>query len=71
MQILIDIKDSKAEFIINWLKQYSFVKIKPVSPKKAAKAQFLDEIEESVAFMKKVSEGKTEGRPAKELLDEL
>jgi len=71
MQVVIDIKDNKADFILDWLKQYSFVKIKSVSDKKAAKAQILQELQEAVDFMKQVSEGKAEGRPIKELLDEL
>ncbi len=71
MQVVIDIKDSKAEFVLEWLKQHSYVKIKSVIDKKAAKDQFLKELHEAVDFMKLVGEGKAEGRPAKELLDEL
>jgi hypothetical protein len=71
MQVLIDIKDSKADFVLEWLKQHSYVKIKSVMNKKAAKNQFLEELQEAVDFMKLVDEGKAEGKPAKELLDEL
>jgi len=71
MQVLIDVKDNKADFVLEWLKQHSYVKIKSVTDKKAAKAKFLKELQEAVDFMKQVGEGKAEGRPAKELLNEL
>ena len=71
MEVVIDIKDSKADFIIDWLKQHSYVKIKAVNDKKAAKAKFLKEFKESIDFMKEVNEGRAEGRPVIELLNEL
>jgi hypothetical protein len=71
MKYILEIKDNKAEFILNWLKQFSFVKIKAVKEKKAAKDNLIEEIGESIEYMKLVKEGKAQGRPAKELLDEL
>jgi hypothetical protein len=71
MKYILEIKDNKAEFILNWLKQFSFVKIKAVNEKKAAKDNLIEEIGESIEYMKLVKEGKAQGRPAKELLDEL
>jgi hypothetical protein len=71
MQVLIDIEDNKADFVLDWLNQHSYIKIKSIKDKKAAKAQFLEELKESVDFINEVKKGKAEGIPAKELLDEL
>ena len=30
MKVVLDIKDNKADYILDWLKQYTYVKIKPV-----------------------------------------
>ena len=34
MKIVLDIQDSKADFILEWLKQYAYVKIKPEKKEK-------------------------------------
>ena len=66
--MLLDIKDSKAEFMMELLNSFSFVKTKPLTP---YKAQVLEELREAVENMKLVKEGKLKPRPAKDLLDEL
>ena len=68
MKMLLDIKDSKAEFMMELLNSFSFVKTKPLTP---YKAQVLEELREAVENMKLVKEGKLKPRPAKDLLDEL
>lgn len=68
MKVLLDIKDTKADFMMELLHSFSFVKAKPLSP---YKAQVLEELQEAVDNMKLVKEGKLKPRPAKELLDEL
>jgi hypothetical protein len=68
MKLLVDIKDSKAEFIIELLKSFSYVKTKTLTP---YKAQVLEELKEAVDNMNLVNEGKLKARPAKDLLNEL
>jgi hypothetical protein len=68
MKVLLDIKDSKAGFVMELLKNFPFVKAKPLSP---SKAQVLEELKEAVENMALVKQGKLTARPAKELLDEL
>ncbi len=68
MKVLLDIKESKADFIMELLNSFSYVKTKPLTP---YKAQVLEELQEAVENMKLVKEGKLKPRPAKELLDEL
>jgi polyhydroxyalkanoate synthesis regulator phasin len=68
MKVLLDIKDSKAGFVMELLKNLPFVKTKPLTP---SKAQFLEEVKEAVDNMTLVKRGKLKARPAKELLDEL
>ena len=68
MKVLLDIKDNKADFIMELLKSFSFVKTKPLTP---AKAQVLEDLKKSVEEMTLIKAGKLKGIPAKNLLDEL
>ena len=68
MKVLLDIKDNKAGFVMELLKNLPFVKARPLTP---TKAQVLEELREAVENMTLVKEGKLKARPAKELLDEL
>lgn len=68
MKVLLDIKDNKADFVMELLENFSFVKAKPISDEKAT---LLEEIKEAVENLKLVREGKLVARPAKDLLDEL
>lgn len=68
MKLLLDVKDSKASFILELLESFSFVKAKPLSP---AKAQSLSELKEAVENMNLVKQGKLKARPVKELLNEI
>jgi hypothetical protein len=68
MKMLIDIKDSKADFFMEVLRNFSVVKAKPVS---AEKALLMEEIKEAVDELKLIRQGKLKGIPAKQLLDEL
>lgn len=68
MKVLLDIKESKAEFVLELLNSFSFVKTKPLTP---YKAQVLEELQEAVENMKLVKEGKLKPKSAKELLNEL
>jgi hypothetical protein len=68
MKVLVDVKDSKVEFILELLNNFSFAKAKPISP---AKAQFLEELKEAVENLNLIKQGKLKGRLAEELLDEI
>ena len=68
MKVLLDIKDNKADFVMELLKNFSFVKAKTLSDEKGI---LMEEIKEAVENLKLVREGKLTARPAKELLDEL
>lgn len=68
MKVLLEIKDSKAGFVMELLKNLPFVKAKPLTDKKA---EFLGELKEAVDNINLVKAGKLKARSAKDLLDEL
>jgi hypothetical protein len=68
MKLLVDVKDSKGEFLLELLGNFSFVKAKPIS---SAKAQLLEEIKEAVDNLNLVKQGKLKARTAKDLINEL
>ena len=68
MKAVLDIKDSKASFVMELLGNFSFVKIQPITKEKAL---LLSEIREAVDTVNLLKKGKFQARPAKELLDEI
>ena len=68
MKVLLDIKDSKAEFMMELLKSLSFVKAEPLS---GPKALLIEEIKEAVEEMKLIRSGKKKARNAQDFLNEL
>lgn len=68
MKLLLDIKDSKASFIMDLLKNFKFVKASPLN---SEKAEILEGIKTAVEEMKLINEGKLKGTPAKDLINEL
>ena len=68
MKAVLDIKDSKASFMMELLGNFSFVKVQPITKEKAA---LLSEIKEAVDTVNLAKKGKFQARPAKELLDEI
>ncbi len=68
MEVLLDIKDSKAAFVMELLKGLSYVKAKPLTP---YKSEIWEGIKEAVEEMKLIKAGKLKGRPAEELFNEL
>lgn len=68
MKVLLNIQDSKAEFFMEVLKKFSFVKAKPLTD---SKAEILEGIKEAVEEMKLIKVGKLQARPVEELLNEL
>ena len=68
MKAVLDIKDSKASFIMELLSNFSFVKVQPITNEKAL---LLSEIKEAINEINLIKKGKGQARPAKELLNEI
>ena len=68
MQVLLDIKDNKADMVIGLLRDLSYVKIKPMHDKKQ---EFLDGLREAVEEVKLAKQGKIKLKSAEQLLNEL
>lgn len=68
MKVLLDIKDEKASFMMEVLKNFKDVKAKPIS---SYKADILEGINEAVEEVKQIKQGKIKGISAKDLLNEL
>ena len=68
MKVILDIKDSKAPFVMELLKSFSFVKAKPLSP---YKAKILEVVKEAVEEMKLIKKRKLKARNAEDLFYEL
>ncbi len=68
MKLLLDIKDEKADFIMELLKSFPYVKTKEISPSKARAIAGLKEAIDQVNLAK---EGKIKLKSARQLVDEL
>jgi len=68
MKVLLDVKDSKAEFLLELLHSFSFVKAEQISK---TKAQFLQELKQSADEVSLAKSGKLKLKTASQLLDEL
>ena len=68
MKILLDIKDHKVDFVLELLKNFTFVKATPLQN---TNSELSNEIANSVNEMNLVLSGKSKARPIQELLDEL
>jgi hypothetical protein len=68
MKVLLDIKDNKADFVMELLGNLSFVKMESISP---VKARFLKELKASAEEVVLAKQGKIKLKTAEELLDEL
>ena len=68
MKLILEIKDNKAAFFMELLKNFSYVKAKPISDEKAL---LIGEIKEAVQNLKLVREGKLKARPAKDIITEI
>lgn len=69
MKILLDVKDSKAAFFMELVKNFSFVK--KAMPLSDAKAELIQDTREAVVELKLIKEGKLQARNAEDLIDEL
>ena len=68
MKVLLDIKDNKADFIMELLNSFSYVKATLIS---SDKAQTLQEFKVAIDNLNLVKKGKLVPRLAKDLLNEL
>ena len=68
MKVILDVKDNKADFILELLKNFSYVKAQPLTP---YKADVLKNLKKSVEEMNLIKAGKLKGRNAKDLFNEL
>lgn len=68
MKAVLDIKDSKASFVMELLGSFSFVKVQPITGEKSL---LLQEIKEAVDTVNMIKKGKLQARPAKDLLNEI
>jgi hypothetical protein len=68
MKILLDIKDEKAQFFLELLKNFSFVKAKPITE---PKARLMADVKEAVEEIKLIRSGKKKARNAEDFINEL
>lgn len=68
MKVLLDIKDNKASFVMEVLKNFPFVKTNTITP---AKALLMEELQEAVVELNKIKAGKKKARNAEDFLNEL
>ncbi len=68
MKVLLEIKDDKASFVLTLLKNFAFVKAKPITP---AKAVLLEELKETVDELNGIKAGKKKVRNAQTFLEKL
>lgn len=68
MKLLLEIQDNKAAFFLEVLKNFSYVKAKPIT---SYKAKVLEDVREAVEEMKLINEGKLKGRNAEDIFNEL
>ncbi len=68
MKVLLDIKDNKADFVMELLQSLSFVKAEAISP---AKAKFLKEFKQSIDEVNSSIKNNIKLKTAEQLLDEL
>ena len=68
MKVLLDIKDNKASFVMEVLRNFPFVKTNTLTP---AKALLMEELKEAVEEVNKIKAGKRKARNAEDFLNEL
>jgi hypothetical protein len=68
MKVILDIKDSKADFVLELLQSLAFVKAETIS---TSKARFLKEFKQAVDEVAMAKQGKIKLKTGDQLLDEL
>jgi hypothetical protein len=68
MKVLLDIREDKAAFILELLKNFKYVKTQPLD---AHQNEVFEGVKEGIEQMTLIRQGKLKGIPAKDLLNEL
>lgn len=68
MKIILDIKDDKASFFMEVLKNFCFVKAETIAPQKA---EFMKDLKGAVEEVTLAKQGKIKLKSADQLIDEL
>lgn len=68
MRLELEVKDSKAPFVLELLKNFTFIKTKQISP---AKEKFINDFEEAIEEMKLIDSGQKKGRNIRDVLNEI
>lgn len=68
MRLLLDVKDKKAAFVLELLKDLPYVKTTTIVP---AKAELMEDLQEAVEYVNLAKKGKVKPRDVKDFLDEL
>ncbi len=68
MKVLLEIKDKKADFVLEVLRNFSYVKATTITP---AKAKFMEEMQQAVNEVKLAKKGKVKLQSARDFLNEL
>jgi hypothetical protein len=75
MKLVIDVKDSKADLLLEFLRTLTYVKVRQApaedTNEAGGKAEVLAGVKEAVEEMKLVKAGKLKGRNAMDFLNEL
>jgi len=69
MKIVLEVKESKVDFLMALLNDLPYVKATPIN--KPEESLLLDEIREAVNDINLIKVGKLKARPVEELLNEL
>jgi DNA-binding Xre family transcriptional regulator len=70
MKVVLDIKDNKATFFMELVKNFNFIK-KIEIEKESTKKEILEDIQKSVKEVNLIKAGKLKGIPARDLINEL
>lgn len=68
MKVLLEVKDNKADFVLELIESLTFVKAEVIS---TSKARFLKDFKQAIDDVGLAKEGKIKLKTAEELLDEL
>ena len=68
MKLLLEVQDDKAPFIVEMLRNFKYVKTKPLTP---YKAEVLEGLKEGLDEVQQIKQGSLKGISAKDLLNEL
>ncbi|MFI5159603.1 MAG: hypothetical protein ACHQF4_12105 [Sphingobacteriales bacterium] len=68
MKVLLDIKDNKADFVLELLESLAFVKTEAIT---TSKARFLKEFKQAVDEVNRAEQGEVKLKTADQIIDEL